>query len=991
MSGFRQSGVTMRRRWNLVVMIGTLAVIGSAVPSLRADTIVITTDTTIDAGNVATYENQDVVVQGCTVTINVPLALHSLVIERNASNLAGAVTHAAALAGGLQLTVATNVFVQGADGALVASRIDASRRGHPAHTGPGAGAYGPNRGGGGGYGGYGGRSSENAAGGGIYGSLLQPTDLGSGGAGDIDGYHAPGGAGGGALHLIVGGTLTVSGQLSANGGVGARAGGESAGGGSGGSLWLEVATLAGDGIISATGGNAGDNYAGGAGGGRIALYYATDSFTGQLSAHGGTGYVAGGAGTILRHAPGQAVGTLILDNGGTAGGITDLLAPEPVFDSVVVRGAAVLDRLGGSTLSAGALEIQPTGIVTHNAGGPGITLDITGDITIAADGWLHADERGFAPVAGPGAGSSGPDFGGGGGYGGCGGRSLQGAAGGGIYGSVLQPLDLGSGGAGDADGPNAPGGRGGGAIHLIVGGTLAVAGEISARGGNGAATTGESGGGGSGGSLWIEAATLTGDGVLSANGGNAGDNRAGGGGGGRIALYYAADNSAGQIAATGGSGNVHGGAGTILRMGPSNTRGALTIANAGTSGAITDLPAPVAPFDSIALANGAVLDVPGETTLEAGRFDILTGATLRHRAAQSGLALLVSGNMTVAGGGALDLRLCGFPRATGPGAGANGPDDGSGAGHGGRGGNSSQGSAGGGVYGSLAAPVELGSGGGSDADGPNAPGGAGGGAVHIEVSGTLTVDGSLNADGQNGATSGSESGGGGSGGSVWLAAGTLVGAGTISANGGNGGTSGGGGGGGGRIAIHTCDLQMNPAQITIEGGTGFQAGGAGTFFHGSPYITITQQPVGGIYFVGQPVTLTINASTTHGTLLYQWRKDGENLVENPPHLTGTQTATLHIDAAIHEDQGDYGVWLTDDCGAGLSDTVRIIVPPPGDLTCDGAVTFDDINPFVLALSDPAGYQQRYPHCRLLQGDCNGDGLVNFDDINPFVAILSRGT
>jgi 1,4-alpha-glucan branching enzyme len=64
-------------------------------------------------------------------------------------------------------------------------------------------------------------------------------------------------------------------------------------------------------------------------------------------------------------------------------------------------------------------------------------------------------------------------------------------------------------------------------------------------------------------------------------------------------------------------------------------------------------------------------------------------------------------------------------------------------------------------------------------------------------------------------------------------------------------------------------------------------------------------------------------------------------------------------------------------------------PTPGDLTCDGIVDFDDINPFVLAISDPAAYQLAYPTCNILNGDCNGDGLVNFDDINPFVVILSR--
>ncbi|MEW6249824.1 MAG: thioredoxin domain-containing protein [Planctomycetota bacterium] len=61
---------------------------------------------------------------------------------------------------------------------------------------------------------------------------------------------------------------------------------------------------------------------------------------------------------------------------------------------------------------------------------------------------------------------------------------------------------------------------------------------------------------------------------------------------------------------------------------------------------------------------------------------------------------------------------------------------------------------------------------------------------------------------------------------------------------------------------------------------------------------------------------------------------------------------------------------------------------PGDLNCDGAVDFDDINPFVLALSDPAGYNQAYPNCNIMNGDCNGDGVFNFDDINPFVALLS---
>ena len=60
----------------------------------------------------------------------------------------------------------------------------------------------------------------------------------------------------------------------------------------------------------------------------------------------------------------------------------------------------------------------------------------------------------------------------------------------------------------------------------------------------------------------------------------------------------------------------------------------------------------------------------------------------------------------------------------------------------------------------------------------------------------------------------------------------------------------------------------------------------------------------------------------------------------------------------------------------------------GDMNCDGVLNFADINPFVLALSDPSAYEARYPNCRWLNADCNSDGSVNFRDINPFVALLA---
>lgn len=63
---------------------------------------------------------------------------------------------------------------------------------------------------------------------------------------------------------------------------------------------------------------------------------------------------------------------------------------------------------------------------------------------------------------------------------------------------------------------------------------------------------------------------------------------------------------------------------------------------------------------------------------------------------------------------------------------------------------------------------------------------------------------------------------------------------------------------------------------------------------------------------------------------------------------------------------------------------------PGDMNCDGAIDFGDINPFVTALSSESAYDDAYPDCLWLHADCDGDGDVTFADINPFVALLSGG-
>jgi Tol biopolymer transport system component len=61
----------------------------------------------------------------------------------------------------------------------------------------------------------------------------------------------------------------------------------------------------------------------------------------------------------------------------------------------------------------------------------------------------------------------------------------------------------------------------------------------------------------------------------------------------------------------------------------------------------------------------------------------------------------------------------------------------------------------------------------------------------------------------------------------------------------------------------------------------------------------------------------------------------------------------------------------------------------GDANGDGVANRADIDPFVLAVSDPCVYAKRFPHCDLLcNNDMNGDGAVDFFDIDDFVARIA---
>jgi len=223
----------------------------------------------------------------------------------------------------------------------------------------------------------------------------------------------------------------------------------------------------------------------------------------------------------------------------------------------------------------GSVQINSGGILTYSQGGSGLDLTITGDMTINAGGSIDITGKGYGPASGPGAGESysivwvGRSSSGGAGYGGVGGGSAHSASGGLPYGSVTMPVDPGSGGG---DSVTAFGGSGGGAIRLMVTGTLTVDGNLIGNGANGqhASIPGANcySGGGSGGSIYITTGQLSGSGTISSDGGNGRSGLGGGGAGGRVAIYYDTSSYTGTMSAHGGTGYLAGGAGTVLLAGP---------------------------------------------------------------------------------------------------------------------------------------------------------------------------------------------------------------------------------------------------------------------------------------------------------------------------------------------------------------------------------------------------------------------------------------
>ena len=224
-----------------------------------------------------------------------------------------------------------------------------------------------------------------------------------------------------------------------------------------------------------------------------------------------------------------------------------------------LRGAytnGTTDVCGGLASVSGTLTVGASSSLycwsdVVNGGSPKISA---GSFTVAADGLVSAENRGFAGGFGdtyagtqhrgfgPGAGTNPGWYCEGGGHGGAGGLEGRVAAGTTCaYDNEYVPGLAGSGGAATGWARQA---AGGGVVHVTAAGAIVVDGTINA---DGQASANIRGGAGAGGTIYLKCATFSGasTGVLSAKGGNAYDvavgvsyyGQSGAGGGGRIAVW----------------------------------------------------------------------------------------------------------------------------------------------------------------------------------------------------------------------------------------------------------------------------------------------------------------------------------------------------------------------------------------------------------------------------------------------------------------------
>lgn len=494
-------------------------------------------------------------------------------------------------------------------------------------------------------------------------------------------------------------------------------------------------------------------------------------------------------------------------------------------------------------------------------------------------------------------------------------------------------------------------GRGGGAIHLVVGGLCRIDGSIIADGEH----VGAYKAAGSGGSIWISAVSIQGSGLLRANGGPS-DAYGSSGPGGNIAIE-ADVNFAGTTNCFGGpvtnGYNGRGAPGTVFRKVRGERLGTLLIDNGGGNPGITT-------FVGTSIIGADLL---------------MTGsAYIKPLAGDDSLHICVGGSMRIDTGSGFAADGLGFAPHTGPGRGSNGFA----AGYGGRGGGWWNGY--GGVYGSANFPAEMGSGGDS----------WGGGYVRVSVADTMQLDGLVSAGGgHSGAYSGAGSGGG-----ILIEAGRIAGSGLLRANCGTGDAYSWSGGGG-RIAMRACEFESSVPTMVASG---YESGSTAQIVAPAPVFAVNNTNDA----CDAKSETALEAFGSSSATNFSWRlQTGPGIfvpLSDGPFadaasgvsatIVGSTTPSLRLVGIRTGPSGRATFIASASGGCSIGDSNPIVVTIcNSDLNCDGAVADDDFSMFapaydLLDCADPA-MPSGCP------ADLNGDHVVDDADFSIFVVAYNE--
>lgn len=360
------------------------------------------------------------------------------------------------------------------------------------------------------------------------------------------------------------------------------------------------------------------------------------------------------------HAPG-ADSDLLIDGG------------EPVLnDALAIRrlaiGPTAWSRLSVNTNLAVSeyVDVMAYGIITHssnvNVEAYKVILDVGKDLRVHAGGQINVDGRGYATPHGPGGVTNGTPngFRTGASHGGRGGPNYYAQIPGPCYGSITNPVNLGS----SSGMSTSKGSAGGGAVIITVSNKCIVNGIISADGCEGPSllVNGFGEGGAAGGSINIRSGAVEGNGIIRANGGAGTPTKTlGGGGGGRVAIALNSGTDFGALDigahATWGAGDQLAAAGTVYLKKAGETYGMLIVDNNNIKGsdayakARTDISALV----TNAVAGDVIMRYYGELRLMTNQ-SLVIGGDLK---AESGGGFLAETNTLVVFEGADDSVIYG--------------------------------------------------------------------------------------------------------------------------------------------------------------------------------------------------------------------------------------------------------------------------------------------------------------------------------------------